>query len=283
MFGYVVNGTIVPQISPSHNTPFPDITAYYSDGSEKSNAALRKIKVRYKKRNKSDVMEIVPPRYQITMTNDPESTPKYFWDIHELSCHLAEKIYSTMDIYLASSKTEDSPKVALKGRELATYFVLMEIVFGLIHALEEKTNVPVPILERFLRYTVYLNAEESEWDELALLAGFDRLVYEKEYDVLQIHLNGSVYPIKRPILKQFASDVVPHLTKLMYRSTRIWVGDNEVSLCQLYYIKKQLDSMVNVTYFRKEYRPTEEQLRHIHRVCGDKLLLAHAKPLIAGA
>lgn len=279
MFGYVVNGVVIPHNPPLANGPFPNITTYFSDGTEKSHAILKKISVRKKKRKEEDAILIEIPRYRIVFKSG-ERPAKYLWDVIEVSNYLTNTIFSTLDVYVSSTKIEDAPKIKLEGRDLSTYLLNVEILFGYLELLESKSNAPVTILEKLLRYTVYLSSETPEWDELATIAGFDSITYEPEYDVVTIHLNGSQYSIQRKLLKLFAEQVAPIVTKLLYRSTRLWVGETPVSLCELYYIKKNLEDQVEITAFKKDFKGTEEILREIHQACGTSCLMSHSKPLL---
>lgn len=283
MLGYVVGGRVVPHSELTRN-PFPLITAYFSDGSAASRAALNKIARRKKKRGDTSGVVIQHPTYtlEITKTTGKElsvENPIYAWDIIELFGVVEREIYCDLDFYVQSTKVENTPPVKLEGKSLATFMVLVEMLFGHLEQFEEKINTPVTVLEKLLRYTYYLSPESNDWNALAAEAGFDSVVYEPDYDVVRITCAGQTYPVKRPLLGIFANIVAPIVTKLLYRSSQLYVGTSQVDLCTFYYIKKQLDAQANVSLLGKDTPVTEAVLRSIHDHLGLATLLEHGTPL----
>ena len=179
-----------------------------------------------------------------------------------------------------TTKVENSPPVTLTGKNLSTYLLLVEILIGHMEVYEERTNIPIAILEKLLRYTVYLHPDNKDWTALAEVAGFDSVVYEPEYDAVKITCAGSIYATKRGLLVLFANIVAPIVTKLLYRSSRILVGNKEVGLVTLYQIKKQLDDEAQLDLYGKDFTCTEDDLRALHAEMGLNALSEHGAPII---
>lgn len=284
MLGYVVEGKVFPH-SKLCLTNQSGIEAYFSDGTEKSKAVLNKIALRKKKANNTKGIVIPPPRYRLTFKTGRgyqqyKDRPLYMWDIISVFDVMERLVYSKLDFMIQMTKADNIPPVKLTGKSFSTYLLLVEMLIGHMEQLEERTNVPTAVLEKFLRYTYYLVPEHEDWNTLSDLAGFDSLTYEPEYDAIKIVCAGSQYNIKRGLLVMFGNIVAPIITKILYRSSRVLVGNKEVSLVTLYHIKKQLDEEASLEYQGKDFACTEEMLRALHTDMGLTALSSHGEPIL---
>ena len=284
MLGYVVDGRVLPH-SNLPNNPFPDVDTYFSDGTEKSKAVLKKIALRKKKLNDQKGTVIPPPPYRLKFVagrglEQYGDKSLYMWDIISVFGLMERVVYSKLDISIQTTKAENIPPVKLSGKHLATYLMLIEILIGHMEVFEDRTNVPVAVLEKFLRYTYYLHPENTDWTALAEAAGFDALEYDPTHDALKITCAGSMYFTKRGLLAMFGNTVAPLVTKLLYRSSKVLVGNKEVTPLMLYHIKKQMDKEVQLEYHGKDFSCTEADLRALHTDMGLTALSAHGEPII---
>lgn len=273
MLAYVVAGKLIPH-SNLVNNPFPKLETFFHDGTTRSKLKLKQLAQKKKKRHDDVGTVIEPPTYKVTFVTPPTPTsvlpksPVYVWDILGVFDLMVREVYSSLDFYIQSTKVENTPKVKIDGRFLSVYLLLVDQLFSYLEMFEAKTNVPVAVLDKLIRYTAYLSPESNAWDLLAEEAGFDKVVYEPDYDVVQITCAGSLYPIKRLLLKEFSEKVAPFVTKLLYRSTRVFIGESEVSLCMLQMVKRQLDQCAKIEMLNKDFVPDEAYLRAIHSEVG---------------